>query len=216
MLETTLVEPNDLRPNPWNTNIVSPDNEEKLKASLKRFGFFRPILCRETASGDLEIVGGEHRWQAAKSLGYDKVPVINLGAIDDDRAKEIGLVDNGRYGSDDAIALAELLDGLTDDVSTLSAFLPQSETELSSLFSSVSIDLDDLDLDDEPSDPVEKTTKAPKTHQIMRFKVSLEDAETLSALIEKTQSKQGFDKADQLTNAGDALVHLLFGDTDAA
>ena len=73
------VETSRLRPNPWNTNHVTPENEEKLRASIARFGVFKPIICRELQDGTLEILGGEHRWQTARDMGLDTVPVVNLG-----------------------------------------------------------------------------------------------------------------------------------------
>ncbi|MFH3733079.1 chromosome partitioning protein ParB, partial [Acinetobacter baumannii] len=53
-----------------------------------------------------------------------------------------------------------------------------------------------------------KTTKV-QTHQIMRFKVPIEDVDAITKLIEKTIKAQGFTESDSLTNAGDALVYLL-------
>jgi hypothetical protein len=32
-----------LRPNPWNTNVVGARNFDKLKNSIDRLGFFKPI-----------------------------------------------------------------------------------------------------------------------------------------------------------------------------
>lgn len=200
-----------LTPNPWNTNIVTPENEEKIEASLKRFGMFRPIIARTLPDGSLQILGGEHRWTVAKRLGYKEIPVINLGEISDKKAKEIGLVDNGRYGEDDALALSELLKdlGTTDEILT---FLPYSGDELESLFSSSSIALDDLDIPDDdghlPDLPMNKTAQ---THQIMRFKVPVEDSEFVQRLIDSTMKSQGFTDDDSMTNAGHAVVHLLKG-----
>lgn len=210
------VHPDHLRPNPWNTNSVGPENEEKLIEAIRRFGFFKPIIVREIDDGFgatvYEILGGEHRWQAAKTLGLEEVPIFNLGVVDDQRAKEIGLADNARYGVDDTIELARLLEemGNADD---LQQFLPYTETDIQSIFSSVNIALDDLDLDENfetpEKDPEPPTLKAPKTHTIMKFKVPLADAERLTALIAKTQKKFGYTASDEMTNAGDALVHLL-------
>lgn len=207
------VSPGDLRANPWNVNRVTPDNEAKIEESLKRYGgFFKPIICRETPAG-LEILGGEHRWEIAQRLGYQTVPVYNLGLISDEKAKEISLIDNARYGADDTLALSELLKdlGSSDD---LQSFLPYSDADLTAIFQSSNIDLDDLALD-EPDEktpeeaPEEKQAKAPKTHTIMRFKVSLADAEKITQMITETQKDHGLTAADDLTNAGDALVHLL-------
>lgn len=62
------------------------------------------------------------------------MPVINLGKISDKKAKEIGLVDNGRYGADDTLRLAELLEEL-GDMKELSSFMPYDSGELESIFS---------------------------------------------------------------------------------
>lgn len=207
-----IVDADKLRPCPWNTNILTPENEAKLEASIKRFGFFRPVVVREVG-GELEILGGEHRWQIAKKLGM-KVPVMNLGAIDDTKAREIMLTDNARYGVDDTISLAEFLKEM-GDTAALQDFLPYTETDIAEIFSSVDIALDDLEIEENFEQEAEKepeppAAKAPKTHTIMRFKVSLRDAERLTALIASTQKKHGYTAADDLTNAGDALVHLLF------
>lgn len=198
-----------LRPNPWNTNVVSPDNEAKLDESLKRFGIFKPILARKTDDG-LEILGGQHRWEAAKRLGLKKVPVISLGAIDDTTAKEIGLVDNGRYGVDDADGLANLLKNLGRPAD-LATFLPYSDKELEVIFKTDALDFDSLDIDGDDDEielkPTETSTGP--THQIMRFKVPVEDAEWVSSLISKVIKTKGLTDSDSLTNAGDALVYIL-------
>lgn len=199
----------DLSPNPWNTNIVTPENELKIEESLKRFGMFRPIVVRTLEDGSKEILGGEHRWGVAKKLGYKTVPVIDLGVISDKKAKEIGLVDNGRYGEDDALALSELLKeiGNSED---LTSFLPYSGDELEGIFATSSISLDDLDIpEDDGRTPELPSVKGVQTHQIMRFKVPVEDAEFVQKLVESTMKHQDFTKDDSMTNAGNALVHLL-------
>lgn len=209
------LDPEKLTPNGWNTNIVSPDNEAKLEESIKRNGLFKPVVVRE-ANGTFEIIGGEHRWQVAKKLGLTEIPVVNLGPIDDKRAKEISVLDNARYGADDTLSFAELLKGL-GDASELQSFLPFADEDLTMIFSSTDIALDDLVIDGnfetpgEDDIPEPPAAKAPKTHTQMRFKVSIGDAERLTALIAKTMKTQGFTTQDDLTNAGDALVHLLVG-----
>lgn len=207
--QVTLLPPESLVPNPWNTNVVSPDNEAKLEESIKRFGMFKPVVVRELADGTLQIIGGEHRAGAARRMGIKAIPVVNLGRIDDHKAKEISLVDNGRYGADDTLQLAELLEGL-GNADELASFMPYSETDLASIFSSVNIALDDLDLDDAeetaPSLPKEKPIQ---THAVMRFKVPVDDQGWIADLVEKTMKQQKFTEEDSLTNAGDALVYLL-------
>lgn len=201
-----------LKPNPWNTNIVSPENQTKLEESVKRLGVFKPILVRELEDGALQIIGGEHRWDAAKSLGHAEVPVVNLGRISDKKAKEIGLVDNGRYGADDTLQLAGLLEDMGVDANELASFMPYSESDFASIFSSVNIALDDLDLPDDVEIPVTPAAKPQQTHQIMRFKVPIDDVGAITDLIERTMKEQKFVDEDSLSNAGNALVHLLIGE----
>lgn len=210
-----------LKPNPWNSNFVSPQNEEKLQTSIREFGLFKPIVVREVEDEDhpYEILGGEHRWLAAKEEGLKQVPIFSVGAIDDILAKKITLADNARYGQDDTIELAKLLEDI-GDTAALQAILPYTEADLNSIFSSVNIALDELDLpdgfeedDNKPQEaPVEK---APKTHVIMRFKVTIADSEKVTELLTKVKKRQGFTAADDLTNAGDALIHQLFNATEA-
>lgn len=212
-ISITYADPSVLSPNDWNTNIVTPENEHRLDESIDRLGMFKPILVRELGDGSLQILGGQHRAQRAAARGMKSVPIINLGSIDDKRAKEIGLVDNGRYGVDDTLALAKLFDELGKK-EELAEFLPYSDSEFDAIFGSVNIDISELDIDDE-DDPEEihEAEPAPvQTHQIMRFKVPVIDAHKVTEMIEKTINQQGFSDSDSLTNAGDALVYLLLNE----
>jgi ParB-like chromosome segregation protein Spo0J len=201
----------ELRPCAWNTNFVSPANQAKLDASLKKFGLFTPIIVRRVAGEPgYEILGGEHRWEALKRAGYKEVAVADQGEIDDETAKALMLAANARYGADDALALAELLQGFKDE--EFQAFLPYSDADVAAIFNS-DIALEDLDLLDATKAPEEideiTAPKAPKTHTMIRFKVPLEDAERITEIIERTKQDHGYTAEDAATNAGDALVHLL-------
>jgi ParB-like chromosome segregation protein Spo0J len=213
LLSLSPVDPRIVK-NGWNTNVVTPENEAKLEASIKRNGMFKPIIVREQ-DDKLEVIGGEHRWEIAQKLGLQTIPVVNLGKIDDKRAKEISVIDNARYGIDDTLSFADLLKEL-GDAATLQDFLPYTETDFAEIFSSADISLDDLDVaENDTEDAAKEDDPAParpaKTHTIMRFKIGLRDAERVTALIASTQKTHGLTASDELTNAGDALVELLFG-----
>ena len=209
-IEVLHVEAARLKPNPWNSNSVSPENEKKLEASIKRFGLYKPIICRELAGGQLEILGGEHRARAAQRMGFDTVPIVNLGRIGDKQAKEIGLADNGRYGEDDLLKLA----GVMESIGSAEAmeYLPFTDKDLASLFEIAKINLDDLDLpDDDSADPgLPEAARAPITHQFVKFKVPLADAETVTKAIEEVVKVRGYAAAgDSMEAAGLALVDLI-------
>ena len=207
-IKVEMLSPERLSPNPWNTNVVSPENQQKLEASIERFGMFKPIVVREI-DGGLQIIGGQHRWEGSVSMKLAEVPVVNLGRISDKKAKEISLVDNGRYGADDTLQLAELLDDIGVGAEELASFMPFSESDFASIFSSVNISLDDLDLPDDDEVPASAAPKPAQTHQIMRFKVPVDDVSVITDLIERTMKEQRFTDEDSLSNAGNALVHLL-------
>ena len=201
------VAPSDLFPNPWNTNHVSPSSQQKLVESLRRHGFVRPVIVRKLDDDSLQILGGQHRVEAAKTLGLSSIPAVVLSNVDERQAKEIGLIDNARYGEDDVLSLAELLSelGNADD---LASFLPFVDQELAMLNKHADIDLDTLGLEEEPETPA-REKRAGKTHQVMRFKIAVEDADEISNFIREVQQTQGYTESDKLTNAGDALVWIV-------
>lgn len=211
----------ELRRNPWNSNQVAPENETKIRASIERNGIFKPIIVREVAGlQGYEIIGGQHRWEQAVELGHGEVPIVNLGPISEIQAKEIGVIDNARYGADDTGSLVDILKEI--GAGEIQDFLPYGQTDIDALFSASDIDLDELELDEsfevnseerDETDPDLKPEAQPKTHALMRFKVPIADSERITALIAKAKSEQGFTKEDDLTNAGDALVYLLLSRT---
>lgn len=223
-----MIDPNLIEPSPWNANVVSHENEEKLRASIERHGMFKPLLVREVSvekmngsANRLQCIGGWHRCEQAIEIGYTEVPIINLGTITDEKAKEISLADNARYGIDDTLKLSEILGDL--DTDALEHILPWTNRDIAALTASLSVDIDNLDLDqpDIPDDDQDQELDAPepkkvKTHQNLRFRNSVQDAAKISAIINKTMEEQGFNTEDELTNAGDALAFLLLKEeTDA-
>lgn len=214
MHELTQIDPRLLKPNPWNTNQMSAENEDKLRNSIRRNGLLGAVVVRELDDGSLEIIGGEHRAKIAIEEGIDKVAVHNLGYLSDEKAKELMLLDNGRYGQDDAFSLAELLDELAaSSDADLSSFMPFSSEDMDKLMTATDIDLDALDdeLNDDIGDveiTTEKREAKAQTHQVLRFKVAMDDVEKVQRVINRIMQEQGFTDEDSLTNAGDALVHL--------
>lgn len=218
-MQVEYADPRKLHPNPWNPNQVDPINMLKLETSVQKHGIKRPIVVRELEDGTLQIIGGQHRTEVAIQLGMTQVPIINRGLIDDAQAKKETLIDNFRYGRDDTLRFSELLqDPDIGSAEELLATMPIDEEELAGYFSHLtSADLDqELDslLDDSKDDEDDETIdigagKPVRTHQIIRFRVSIETAAKIGELIKKTKEEQCLFDSDDLTNDGDALVHLL-------
>lgn len=213
MLSITYISPKKLKKNPWNTNKVSLENEEKLDKSVKEYGLFKPILCR-TVNGELEIIGGEHRVESAIRNGFTEIPIINLGNMSDDKAKKMGLIDNGRYGADDFGELQELINSL-ESPDSLFEVLPYSMEDFDTIFKASEIDLNNIPSFDEEESPkieLDKNTQVPKveTHAVVKFKIPLEKLQDLDKKIKDTENYLGFEYGDPLINSGNALIHLLF------
>jgi ParB-like chromosome segregation protein Spo0J len=207
-LGITYVAPDLLSPNKWNPNKVDPINQEKLEASLNELGFFDAVKVRTLPDGSLEILGGEHRWRGARSLGHETIPIMNLGLVDDDTAKKIVLIDNANYGEEEHQLLEALLSGMDGSIDDLMSIMPFDAIDLEGMFEHG--DLDDVDLPD-TEEPIElaKPADTERSHQILRFKVSIEDAEKLAVIINNAKAENGFVESDDLTNAGDALMHIF-------
>lgn len=205
-----------LRPNPWNTNSVGAQNFEKLKGSIEKLGFFKPILARELDGGLFEILGGEHRWRAAMEQGISTVPVISVGKISDLVAKQMSLVDNERYGEDDQVALQRLIEEIQSELDyQLSEIAPYDDELAATLARESAIDLEMLEAlsrgDEEPieKDSREKAERVGAEHQTMRFKVTFDASDRVTETIKSIIKEQAINTGNDMENAGEALVWLV-------
>jgi ParB/RepB/Spo0J family partition protein len=64
-----------LQPNVWNPNVEDPDTFNELVENIKLHGFTGAIEASPNEDGTFTIIGGEHRWKAAKLAGLRQVPV---------------------------------------------------------------------------------------------------------------------------------------------
>ncbi len=102
-----LMEEIDLHPD--NANV---GNVDVIAESIRVNGFYAPIIVQASTGF---IIAGNHRYQAAKKLGMEQVPVVYLD-VDDTEAKRIMVADNRttRLGHDDSELLTALLEDLGD------------------------------------------------------------------------------------------------------
>ncbi len=79
--------------NPYQPRVTfSSDEIIELANSIKSYGVIQPLLVREH-EGKYELVAGERRLRACKSLGMDKIPAV-IRNISDLEMAEIALVEN--------------------------------------------------------------------------------------------------------------------------
>lgn len=72
---------------------VSEKELKELAQSIKGKGFIQPIVVRKITDNNYEIVAGERRYQAAKSLGLKEIPTI-IKELDDKDAFILAIVEN--------------------------------------------------------------------------------------------------------------------------
>ena len=82
-----------IRPNPYQPRENFGQEElEDLIASIKEKGIIQPVLVRSGPSG-YELIAGERRLRAAKSLHIKEIPAI-IKEVKDEESLEIALIEN--------------------------------------------------------------------------------------------------------------------------
>lgn len=90
----------ELKPNPKNPRRSDPEGLENLKDSISRNPYYfaaRPILLSDR-TGELIIIAGERRSEAAAELGMTEVPTILLSGLTEEQEDEIMVRDNTHNG----------------------------------------------------------------------------------------------------------------------
>ena len=129
-LTVTQLDVEKLTPNPWNPNRMSGEMRAKLKAYVEREGLVEPLVVRPKGK-QYEILGGYHRWQIARELGYKTVPCVVVD-LDDRRAKILTVNLNELKGASLPNLLANLIHDLSAELSMddLESQLPYTQEEL--------------------------------------------------------------------------------------
>lgn len=82
-----------LQPNPFQPrDKIKPESIQELAESIKQHGIIEPLSVAQTPAG-YQIIAGERRWRAARSIGLDKVPAI-ISKTTRKQMLEIAIVEN--------------------------------------------------------------------------------------------------------------------------
>lgn len=98
----------DLRKLEGNPRTITGQDFERLCKSLKdNQDYFeaRPLILSDR-TGELVIIAGNQRYEAAKSIGMVEVPTFLIHGLDEEREREIIIRDNVNNGEWDTDALA--------------------------------------------------------------------------------------------------------------
>ena len=86
-----------------------------LAKSIKALGIIQPITVRETESGTFQLISGERRLRAAKSVGLLTIPTF-IRTADDHESLEMALVENIQREDLDPIEVALCYQRLIDEI----------------------------------------------------------------------------------------------------
>ena len=112
-MKITVKKVDSLIPYVKNSRTHSPDQVAQIAASIKEFGWTNPILV----DGDKSIIAGHGRLLAARKLGMDTVPTIELAHLTETQKKAYIIADNKlalNAGWDDQLLTIELNDLMAD------------------------------------------------------------------------------------------------------
>jgi len=110
MKEITWVDVDKCHPNSYNPNVMNVEKFEALCDFLRSHGAeeLDPIWVRNDGADGFEIVDGEHRWKAAKTVGWKRLRAFVLD-VDEDDAKAFNVRKNRERGQIDAIKFGKIL-----------------------------------------------------------------------------------------------------------
>ena len=105
----------DIRPNPYQPR-KNFDQEalDELATSIKNYGVFQPIIVKKSIKG-YDLVAGERRLRASKLAGLETIPAI-VKEFDDEKMREIALMENIQREDLSAIELAWAYKGIIDNL----------------------------------------------------------------------------------------------------
>jgi len=115
-IQTVEVPINDLIPADYNPRKHDNAASEQLKQSILRFGLVDPVISNSSPERKNVIIGGHFRWEVAKELGYETVPVVYVDIPDLEKEKELNLRLNKNTGEFDWDLLAKFDESFLSDV----------------------------------------------------------------------------------------------------
>ncbi|MFD1672415.1 nucleoid occlusion protein [Agrilactobacillus yilanensis] len=73
--------------------VFKADSINELAETIAAHGLLQPIVVREYAAGQYEIIAGERRFRAVKKLAWSQVPAI-IDNLDDNETAAMALIEN--------------------------------------------------------------------------------------------------------------------------
>ncbi len=115
-IQTVEVPVNELIPADYNPRKHDEVATEQLKQSMLRFGLVDPVIANSSPNRKNIIIGGHFRWEVAKELKYETIPVVYVDIPDLEKEKELNLRLNKNTGEFDWNLLAKFDESFLADI----------------------------------------------------------------------------------------------------
>ena len=144
-IEVSLIELSPYQPR---TNF-DEENLKSLIESIKEQGVIQPILVRKSNKNKYELIAGERRLRAVKTLGHEKIPAI-VKTINDESAAVYALLENVQRENlnpiEEALGLEKLIRQFKFTQENLAKKTGKSRSHIANLIRLLSLDRYVIDL----------------------------------------------------------------------
>jgi ParB-like chromosome segregation protein Spo0J len=173
----------DLVAHPLNSNVMSPELQEKLRVNIQRTGRYPFLVVRPhpDQTGKFQVLDGHHRVAVLRELGHREARV-DVWEVDDREAKLLLATLNRLQGQDQPLRRAELIHELLGAMSVddLAGLLPETDKQLEELHALLEFPADEIAqfLEDE-AERAEKVLP-----RVMTFVVTPDQEKTIEEAVE--------------------------------
>lgn len=135
-----------LHEDPRNANVCSEETLDKIRRNIERSGLYPSLIIRPypKKKGHYLILDGHHRKKVLERLGYE---AVNCEIWDtDEQGAQLALATLNRLrGEDEPRKRAQLIQSLMQSIplSNLTAYIPESEKQVSDLLALLKLDWED-------------------------------------------------------------------------
>lgn len=195
--DAQLVDPSKVTPNAYNPNIMTNEQFDSLVADFRENGWIgQPVIVNQK----FEIIDGYHRWKAATSLGFEKIPVVVFTPTNENHQKIVTIALNAKRGEMNPMKLAALVTELnqTYSVEELSTKLGFSVSDLKDKLSLTQITREFVEKLRKESDEQNR-----KITRVLNFAVTLEQE---GVILEALEAFPGTSRGEKLAALCSAYI----------
>jgi len=183
-----MVDPNKIKPNSYNPNIMSDEQMENLVADFKEYGWIgQPVVV----NNKFEIIDGFHRWKCGLMAGFKKIPIVIFQPKSEELQKILTVSLNSKRGEMNPLKLAGLISELnkTYSLEDLSSKLGYSFLDLKNKLALTQVTKEFMDKIKKEAEDADREIPT-----VLNFAVGKEQEKVITEALGKVKGKSNGDK----------------------